>query len=64
VLRLFWSMEKKMEQDVDWLEPDWLTLTNWTLAARPHVIQTPKTQSRNETPILKSEAEEAHLSKS
>jgi hypothetical protein len=57
-------MEKKMEQDVDWLEPDWLTLTNWTLAARPHVIQTPKTQSRNETPILKSEAEEAHLSKS
>jgi len=53
-----------MEQDVDWLEPDWLTLTSWTLAAKPHVIQTPKTQSRNETPILKSEAEEAHLSKS
>jgi hypothetical protein len=58
-------MEKKnMEQDVDWLASDWLTLTSWTLAAKPHVIQTPKTQPRNETPILKSEAKEAHLYKS
>jgi len=55
---------EQMEQDVDWLGPDWLMLTNRTLAARPHVIQTPKTQARNETPILKSEAEEAHLYKS
>jgi len=53
-----------MEQDVDWLASDWLTLTSWALAAKPHVIQTPKTQPRNETPILKSEAKEAHLYKS